>query len=300
MFDIFLKNKLLTGIILSLLLLSIICQIIIGVIYQNLIKEAENITTTENKHLKLCKLKFANCYQMNGGVANISVFVDKFISRLKIGYISLGSMSHLSGQFIMLSIFVSGIGICMAIIGGETLLQVLPYYAISMIGLYLYFSVSGMVDIKGRKDTLKINLMDYLENHMLNRLENNEVEEIKLNEEDGIIKKAKIERKEKAVVKVVRQKQESKNRKETKGRNEALEKNNAVADYEAKNMLSRRNLDFVKEAGIKFNSKLADNIINIINNEEEKELDLPKNDGTTPKAVFAEEELENLLKELLV
>ncbi len=172
MFQILLENKLLTGIILSLLLLSIICQIIIGVIYQKLIREAENLSTTENKQLKLCKLKFQNCYQMNGSVPNIAVFVDKFISRLEICHISLTGLRQIATQLVMLSVFVSGIGACVGIIAGETLFRILPYYLISIVGLYLFFSISAIVDLQVKKDNLKINLMDYLENHMLSRLKN--------------------------------------------------------------------------------------------------------------------------------
>lgn len=177
MFQILKEQKLLTGIMISLLLLSIVCQIIIGVMYQKLINEAENLSTTENRQLKLCKLKFQNCFQMNGCVPNISVFVDKFISHLTFTRITLTSLGHVAAQLIMLSVFTAGIGACLAIIAGETLLRIVPYYIIGMIGLYIYFAVSGIVDIQGRKSNLKINLMDYLENHMLSRLVNNEQEE---------------------------------------------------------------------------------------------------------------------------
>ena len=53
----------------------------------------------------------------------------------------------------------------------------LPYYIVSFLGLYIYFSVSGIVDAKGRKRLLKTHLVDYLENHMVNRLKNGTLEE---------------------------------------------------------------------------------------------------------------------------
>ncbi len=175
MFQILAEKKILTSIILSLLLLSIICQIMIGVIYQKLIKEAGNLSTTENKQLKLCKLKFQNCYQMNGSVPNIAVFVDKFICHLEVFHISLTGLRQIATQLVMLSVFMSGIGACVGIVEGETLFRILPYYLIGMIGLYLFFSVSAIVDVQVKKENLKINLMDYLENHMLCRLKNNEI-----------------------------------------------------------------------------------------------------------------------------
>lgn len=159
-----------TGIVILLLLLSIICQIMIGVLYQNMIKAADNMASTENRLLKQCKLKFINCYQMNMGVTNIPVFVDKFLNKIKLGGISLISMGHLSGQLMLISVFVSGIGICKGIIEGHTIGSLLPYYIVSLFGLYAYFSVSSLVDLNGKKRILKTNLVDYLENHMINHL----------------------------------------------------------------------------------------------------------------------------------
>lgn len=149
----------------------------IGVLYQNLITETDNMSSTANKLLKQCKLKFANCYRLNAGVANISVFVDKFINRLSIGKFSFRTLYHMSGQLMLLSVFFAGIGACLSIVAGANLGEILPYYIVSLFGLYLYFSVSTMVDVKGKMMVLKVNLIDYLENHMVNRLENPEEEE---------------------------------------------------------------------------------------------------------------------------
>ena len=173
MFQILLENILLTSLIIIFILLSVAFQILIGAIYQKLIHESENLSTTENKHLKLCKLKFQNCYQLNGNVPNISVFVDKFISRLVLFRLSLNSLRHLSSQLMMLAVFVAGIGASIGIIAGETMFRLLPYYILVIVGLYIYFSVAALVDIPGRRETLKINLMDHLENHLLSRLKNN-------------------------------------------------------------------------------------------------------------------------------
>lgn len=143
----------------------------IGVLYQNMINETDNMTATDNQLLKQCKKKFANCYRMNGGVTNIPVFVDKFINHLRIGKISLISLQHWSGQLVLFSVFVSGMGIYTGITRGDRFITLMPYYIISMIGLYVYFGVSSAIDISGKKQVLKTNLVDYMENHMVKRLE---------------------------------------------------------------------------------------------------------------------------------
>ena len=102
---------------------------------------------------------------------NTSVYVDKFILRIRIMGISLTRLSHLAGQLMMLSVLATGISICVSLAGGDTLFQIIPYYLVSILGLYLYFSVSGIVDVSGKINLLKTNLVDYLENHLLPRLE---------------------------------------------------------------------------------------------------------------------------------
>ncbi len=176
--QLFMQHTLVTSAMILLLVLSITCQIIIGFLYQNMIKETDNMSATENKLLKQCKLKFANCFQMNAGVANIPVFVDKFLNRIHFCGMTLSGLHHLSGQLMLLSVFAGGIGAYQGIIKGEAIKQVLPFYIFSFFGLYLYFSITSFIDIQAKRRILKTNLIDYLENHMVNRL-NLSVEEIR-------------------------------------------------------------------------------------------------------------------------
>lgn len=197
--QLFMQHTLLTSAMVLLLVLSITCQIIIGFLYQNMIKETDNMSSTENKLLKQCKLKFANCFQMNAGVSNIPVFVDKFLNRIRFMGITLLGFHHLSGQFMLLSVFAGGIGACRGIAGGETIKQILPFYIFSLFGLYLYFSVTSVIDMHGKRRVLKTNLVDYLENHMVSRLNMSAEELDRLEREAALLEKqeAQNERKRK-------------------------------------------------------------------------------------------------------
>ena len=149
---------------------SILMRLALGFMYSHLIKEADNMASTKNKLLKQCKTKFTNCYEMNNGVSNISVYTDKFINRLALGPISFRSMYHLSGQLMLLSIVFSGVGVCRSIAQGRTVGAILPFYIAGFMGLYVFFSVSTIVDMNGKRNVLKINLVDYLENHLSPRI----------------------------------------------------------------------------------------------------------------------------------
>lgn len=171
MFEIFQEEWVVTACMMSFLGLSIFLRLLLGLLYRNMIKETDNMASTKNKLLKQCKLKFSNCYQLNNGVANIPIFVDKFINRLALGPVSFETMYHLSGQSMLLSVVSAGVGICRSIMSGKMLGEILPFYIVSFVGLYLYFSVSTVVDIRGKRRVLKVNLVDYLENHLSARID---------------------------------------------------------------------------------------------------------------------------------
>lgn len=170
MFRVFQEEKLTSVLMFACMGISIFVRVLLGLLYQNLIREADNMASTENQQLKQCKLKFANCYQMSNGVPNIQVFVDKFLNKISFMHISYGMLYHLSGQMELLSVVFSGVGICRSILAGRTLGDVLPFYIVSFFGMYIYFSVSTIVDVKGKRRVLKVNLVDYLENHFAPRI----------------------------------------------------------------------------------------------------------------------------------
>ncbi len=202
MFTILMEHEILTGLIFFSLLLGIICQIIPGVIYQRMISASDHMAETKNKQLKSCKEKYAGYYKLNGKMVNTGVFVDKFLQKVCIARIKLSFLNHISGQMMMLSILITGLSICLSLASGSTLFQIIPYYLVSILGMYLYFSISGMVNLQEKKEILRINLTDYLENYLAPRLETekeNAMEEgVKKREKYGKELLKELEAKEKA------------------------------------------------------------------------------------------------------
>ena len=77
-------------------------------------------------------------------------------------------------------VLVAGVGVCKGIIEGSRFVDLLPFYILSLFGIYLYLSVCSIVDIAGRRQMLKTNLTDYLENHVAERLEHGMAQKEKL------------------------------------------------------------------------------------------------------------------------
>ena len=169
-------------IVLTMILMGIgiLYQIAIGVIYQKMIQATDTLSGMENKLLTQCKERFVNSYKLNGGVPNIPVFVDKFINRIRVLGMSMSFMKHLSGQLMLAGVFVAGFGVCKGIVEGRGFIDLLPFYIISLLGIYLYLSITSIVDMPNRRRMLKTNITDYLENTVAQRLEHGLMEKEKL------------------------------------------------------------------------------------------------------------------------
>lgn len=171
MLGVFGEERLITGIMVVLYLCGVAGKILLGFMYRSLIRETDSMSSTQNKLLKQCKAKFINCCQMNGRVTNVPIFVDKFLGRLAIGPFTFSGINHFSGEAVVLSVAAAGVGICKSIGTGKGFLRISPFYIACFLGLYFYFSVSSIVNINEQKRILKVNLVDYLENHLAMRVQ---------------------------------------------------------------------------------------------------------------------------------
>lgn len=192
MLALFFHHKNFMFVILTLLFCSIICQILLGVTYHRLIHETENMSATKNKSLQKLKLKFTSCTQLRETIPNVPVFVDKYINQISIGKIPVSFLKHLSGQLTLLAVLVAGIGACLGIINDESFFTIAPFYLISFLGLYLYFAASSLIDLPGKINVLRTNLVDYLENHLANRLDQTRLDMRMVGMEEPVPKKADI------------------------------------------------------------------------------------------------------------
>lgn len=149
------------GIILFFLL-SISCQLLSGYFLMRLVRESEKL---EEEAPRLLRGWLEQYLKEEERIINRKAFVDKGIQEFKIGRFNLIQLKHLAGQLLLLGVFLSGAGACKGIVQGCTLGQILPFYIICLLGLYVHFSLSGIMDIEEKKEMVKINLLDFLENH---------------------------------------------------------------------------------------------------------------------------------------
>ncbi len=151
---------LLTGIF-GALLVSVSCQLIITYYMLRMVKASENL---EEERPKILKDWIEEYLKEKQKITNTAVYIDKKLQQLTIGRYKVSWIKHLSGQTLLLAVFLAGVGACKGIIDGKTLGQVLPFYIVSLFGMYLHFSLAGCLDLEGKKKMIQMNLSDFLEN----------------------------------------------------------------------------------------------------------------------------------------
>ncbi|MCD8327347.1 MAG: hypothetical protein LUC90_11935 [Lachnospiraceae bacterium] len=141
---------------------------------RRLLKGAENMSTVSHKGLKVIHSKFVQCYHMNEGVANIPVFVKNCLEKDRICGVKQRNFGKWSMQLLFLSILCIGVEVFRILATSGGFLEVLPYYGICALELYLFFSLKNLCDAEGKQALLELKLVEYFENHLVPRLKLNE------------------------------------------------------------------------------------------------------------------------------
>ena len=148
-------------IIVVILLASIGIQIWILQHLLLLLKESEEL---EEGNASKIRFWIEEYIENEKEIMNIPIFVEQKIHQFKIRKYTLTQMKHISGQLLLFAIFLAGLGVCKDIIGGKTLGQILPFYVICLLGLYIHFLLSGFLDMEEKNKTIQRNVVNFLEN----------------------------------------------------------------------------------------------------------------------------------------
>ena len=144
----------------AIMSISIICQIVIICYMAKIVKESERL---EERPQKLGPW-MEEYLKDQEKITNIPVFVDKKIQQISIGRFTIIQIKHFSGQMLLVMIFIAGMGACIGIIKGKTLGQILPFYIVSLLAVYVHISLSGIMDLDEKKQRIRMNVTDCLQN----------------------------------------------------------------------------------------------------------------------------------------
>ena len=162
--------------------INVIVRCMLGVTYGRMIRSSEEMVTTKNRLLKVLCLKFETCYKLQIGVTNVDTFVDKYVYKHKIMGIYMFSWENFCGQLFLVEMILSLVGGMLALFYGLAQFSVLSTIIGGFAGCAIMLLFDGIVNLQMKKELLKVNVKDYLENYFKPRLENEYLHQDELRE----------------------------------------------------------------------------------------------------------------------
>lgn len=153
-------------------IIGILLKVIVSGVYNHLIHASDKMGNSDNKLMKLIKLKFETCYQLQIGVHNVETFVDKYVYRYRVMGILLTTWENLSVQILVLSMLYGTAIVVSSIVAGvsQDVLFIHFFTAIAVCAVLVLMDSINNLSVKRRR--LQINIIDYLDNYLKVRLEN--------------------------------------------------------------------------------------------------------------------------------
>ncbi|SHO53843.1 hypothetical protein [Anaerocolumna xylanovorans] len=163
-------NHVFIYILLALTGCGILMKLVVQVLYARLLRASESMSTSKNKLAKNMKKKFEAYYKLKLGVNNVDIFVDKHFFYYKFCGIFLSTWETLCGQVLVLSLLVGAISTILGLIYECGKEQILGTFTVGILSCGLLIFFEGIVNPAGKKEMIRLNMKDYLENVLKVRL----------------------------------------------------------------------------------------------------------------------------------
>lgn len=160
--------------------LGVIIRFILDMVYIYLVKESDKMGSTKNKLLKHMKMKFETCYKLNIGVNNVDTFVDKSMTKYRFCGFLLSTWENFSGQVLYLNFLIIPISAIFGVIYEVNREDILYTGAVGILAGAVLIFVDKMINLPVKKQVIRLNLLDYLENFCKVRLEHEQNQPEKL------------------------------------------------------------------------------------------------------------------------
>ncbi len=150
---------------------GLILRFILELVHIYLVAESDNMGATKNNTLKHMKMKFETCYKLKIGVNNVDTFVDKNSLRYRFCGILLSTWESLSGQVLLLNFLIVPVSTVFGVVFDCGQEEIINTGAVGILTGSVLILVDRMVNLPAKKKSIRLNLMDYLENFCKVRLE---------------------------------------------------------------------------------------------------------------------------------
>lgn len=182
----------------GIFLLGVISRIIVNNSVGSLLKASKQMELGKNKVLRSMEETYLNCYQLQVGVHNVDSFVDKHVYKLKKCGIFLYTWENICGQLYLYIGLVALISVVLGVINQCGINAILYHGLIGAVSAILLITMEKAANLPEKKQILKANIKDYLENYLAVACEGENMEEEVLAQYQEIyLNKAEKERSEK-------------------------------------------------------------------------------------------------------
>lgn len=151
--------------------IGVLIKFAIAIIYKCLIKASENMGSTKNKLMKMLKLKFEACYKLNIGVNNVDVFVDKYVYKYKFCGVLLYTWENFGGQILILCMLTGTVSAGLGLYNECGRREILSTFFMGILTSALLIMFESFINLPAKRNVLKANISDYLDNFLKVRLE---------------------------------------------------------------------------------------------------------------------------------
>ncbi len=164
-------ENLLINTVIGLFVAGMLLKVVLGIGYSRMIRASNNMGCTKYKLLRNLKLKFETLYKLKINVNNVDIFVDKCINNHKILGILLITWERASGQVSFISCIIGFLGAILGLILEIDRMWILSVFSVGFLSSGLLIFFEALLNKKAKKEIIRLNILDYLENYLNNRLE---------------------------------------------------------------------------------------------------------------------------------
>lgn len=152
--------------------LEIIAKGMLSHTYKRLMNAAKDMGHSEHRLMKSLRVKFETCYKLKIGVSNVDIFVEKYLRHYRVMGLHLKTWEAFCNQCMLLAMIGSlGGGIWAMIQGLNQRVIFLSLFA-GILGNGIILLFDGLYGVQNKRELLRIDMMDFLENIYKPRLEN--------------------------------------------------------------------------------------------------------------------------------
>lgn len=151
-------------------LVGIVSRIRLSFICRNLVKEVENIGSSNHELLLLIKKKYENCMLLNRGVQNTQAFVERHLRKFQVGKITLKGLGIINYEMMLCVSILGCVGGAGAFFYEKSVKMIVIYPTAAALIVMLLLFCEAFLEIDTKLEFVRVSLVDYLENTVQNRV----------------------------------------------------------------------------------------------------------------------------------